>query len=221
MKNLVFVTLVAAAASLSTGCIISSDDDDGGSLCGDFASGACLDIVVDCPPDATGFDVTLATGTESESCSVGRIGILVDPGTHDLTVTPTSADFTFASDADTVTAADGDTVLIDFSTWPTGGFMAMTWTIDDSPPATGCADLQSGGVSSLATLIGSSEAYEDLFNCEDGAGVTSEIPLGDYTVVFALLDQNDASIADSEPREVNLVVEDQLEDLGNFNFVTQ
>jgi hypothetical protein len=222
MKNLVIVSLLAAASSLSTGCIISSDDD-GSSPCGDeeLNGGACLDIIVVCPPDATGFTVSGLVAAESEDCGVGEIPVLVDAGTYDLTVTPEAPDIDLASDGDTVTLGEGDTVQIVFDTWPLGGFMTMTWTIDDEDPAAGgCADLSSGGVSSLATVVGSSEAYEDLFDCEAGFGFTSETPLDDYTVVFSLLDQDDLSIADSTEQSVSLLSEDELVDLGNFNFVT-
>jgi hypothetical protein len=215
MKNQLSMAIVGAGVcAMAAGCAGPTDTD-----------WPMARFIVDCPPDAANFTVSVDARPESESCDVGEIVILLDPGTYDVVVTPTSASFDFLHATDTITVSAGDTDELIFDDWPTGGFMDLDWTIDDQDPDTGggCADLSSNGVSLVATVVGGDPAddfFDDVWPCEDGFGLTGEYPLDDYTVVFALLDENDESIADSAPREVSLEVEDQLEDLGIFNFST-
>jgi hypothetical protein len=220
MKNLVFVTMLAAGASLSTGCIISSDD--GPSPCDDreLEGGACLEIVVDCPGGATGFTTSGTGATENVSCATGFVAILVNPGTYTIDVTPTAPGVEFLSDSRTVTVNDFDVVSVGFVNWSPLGFMGLTWTIQGAQPsAANCSAIGGdGGVSTIATLAGTASAEEDLFDCEDGQGVTAGHELGDYVVAIALLNADELAVADAADQNVSLTVESEFYDLGNFNF---
>src|SRR5690606_41591034 len=107
MKKLVLTTLMAGSVAL-TGCVESSDvspcDDE------ELNGGACLEIVVECPPDATGFLVDGLAFEEDDSCASGGIAVLVDPGTYDLEITPIASDIDFVADFATVTLGDLDVV---------------------------------------------------------------------------------------------------------------
>lgn len=215
IKNLVTTSLLALGLSHATGCIIESD------------SGFDLDVSWVCPANADGIVISTRNVDNGQAnddafgCAEGNGIIVLDAGSWDVFATPEASGLSFASsDVEPVDAADGDLVLIDFSFPENDGFMALTWTIDDADPAPACGDLASAGVSLIATIAGTTTALEDLWNCGDGGGVTSPMPLDDYVAVFSLLNDVEESLADSEPRNVTLDYGDQLEDLGNFNFVT-
>jgi hypothetical protein len=208
MKNLVLS--MGMLTALGTGCVV---EDDGG---------VSLLFLVTCPPDASSFSVDVDGDPESASCDSGELEILVDPGTYDVVVTPTSGSFDFASDFENAfVVRDGDDLTLTFDEWPTGGFFALDWTIDDQDAdAAACDDLGSTDVSALATVVGSTQAFETTFDCADGGGTSDEVPPDDFTMVVALLNDAGESIADSEPRTVSIEVEGQLERLGTFNFTT-
>jgi hypothetical protein len=221
MRKLVFVSLFAAGASLATGCVAAEDDDPIVSPCDDaeLDGGACLDVIVECPPDATGFTIEDGSGIDEDFACGDVSALLVDAGSYEIIVTPTAPDAEFLSDSGTITLAEFDVGSIEFTSWPVDGFMTLSWTIaGDAPDAASCTDVDGDSVSTLATVAGGSDAVEDLFDCTAGFGTTDGLLLGDYVVAIALLNVDEESVADAEPQNVTLAYEDELVDLGNFNF---
>jgi hypothetical protein len=221
MKKLAFVSLFAAGAALATGCVAAEDDDPGVSPCDDaeLDGGACLDVIVECPPDATGFTIEDGSGIDEDFACGDYSALVVDAGSYEITVTPTGPDAEFRSDSGSITLAEFDVGSIEFTDWPVDGFLTLSWTIAGGmPDAAACTDVDGDGVSTIATLAGTDTAEEDIFDCTAGFGTTNEIPLGDYVVAIALLNTADESVADAEPQNVTLAFEDELVDLGNFNF---
>jgi hypothetical protein len=78
------------------------------------------------------------------------------------------------------------------------GFFIANWTFNGG--ANTCADYAatSDGVSILATVTGGTDAFDDVFNCEDGAGmnpaVTAPTPVDSYTISAALIDSQGLAI---------------------------
>ena len=99
-----------------------------------------------------------------------------------------------------------------------GGRFAATWTLESGGAAISCADVDSGGVEILSTLSGTTQGVSDTFSCENMAGTTGILPLGGYTVIVSVLDQNDAALGSSMPRNASLTDPGVDEDLGNFVF---
>jgi hypothetical protein len=89
----------------------------------------------------------------------------------------------------------------------------------DAPPGGvgECRDI-AGGIDIAATLMADDSLNATQFNCEDGAGTTQPFPLGDYTIVFAVLDQDDASLLDSQAITDSLDIGNEFVDLGNVVF---
>jgi len=118
--------------------------------------------------------------------------------------------------------ADDDAVLLLYLFPVDGGFFSLTWTLVDTGdnPLT-CAAVGAGGVSLLSTLVGTADAYEDIFDCAAGEGETAKLPVHDYTVVIDLLDDDvpPGSLATSAPRSVSIDFGNHRFDLGNFEFV--
>jgi hypothetical protein len=221
MKKLAFVSLFAAGAALATGCVAAEDDDPGVSPCDDaeLDGGACLDVIVECPPDATGFTIEDGSGIDEDFACGDYSALVVDAGSYEIIVTPTAPDIEFRSDSGTITLAEFDVGSIEFTDWGTDGYLTLSWTIaGDMPDAAGCTDVDGDSVSTIATVSGDTEGAEDLFDCTAGFGTTDGLPLGDYVVAIALLNTDEESVADAEPQNVTLASEDELFDLGNFNF---
>lgn len=221
MRKLVFVAFALVGLQAGTGCIISSDDDDGG-------SGTALDLFWTCPSQADtleieAFEVGASTGIpDSIDCAETQPArILYDAGEYDLYVTPVGAG-TFVTDYDTFGGPDGSLTELTFDFPEDFGFLYLTWTIDgDDATAASCSAVGAdGGVSVLATLVGTDEATDDLFDCDLGAATTDEVPVGDHTVDVSLLDENDIPISEPNPIDATVDFGSELEDLGNFDFVT-
>lgn len=123
--------------------------------------------------------------------------------------------------ADVTLDVDGDIVPVNFDILTDEGFLYATWAIiDDSDQVeVSCANAGAGAVSILSTLVGpNGMGYDDVFTCEDHEGMTSPLPLGEYTVVTSLLDDQDAVLGQSEARSVDILFGNELVDLGNFDF---
>jgi hypothetical protein len=84
------------------------------------------------------------------------------------------------------------------------GFFDVGWTLDPGCPAGATtAQVVSQRVNSAGDPIGS--AIEDLFDCEDGSGITAPLPLGDYDVSVNITDESTNDLfAQSDIAEVLL-----------------
>ena len=105
-----------------------------------------------------------------------------------------------------------------------GGRFSLTWSLTAGVGGAdiSCSDAGATGVSSIATLAGTTSGFDDIFTCGDGQGTTGILPLGDYTVVVSVLglDDNGDEIAlgTSLPRSESLIDPGVTEDLGDFTF---
>ena len=150
MKNLALLATLLGAG-LAQGCIISGDDDDDGgggvSPCDDRElegpPGACVDVLVTCPINATEFIVSGVGADVTVDCDVGEAPIVVSPGTYDLVVTPFEGVIEYPSRGETITVADGDILVLDRYVIEAGE-MELTWTIGDAVPSPDSCDSAPG-----------------------------------------------------------------------------
>lgn len=114
---------------------------------------------------------------------------------------------------DVAVLLDIPTVLIN------DGYMTVTWNFVDSVGGVlTCADVFSASVDVLATVAGTTEATSDVWNCVDGVGTTSPLPIDDYTVVVEVLNEADEALEVSASKPVSIEFGNQFVDLGNYTF---
>lgn len=212
----------------ATGCIITTDDgDEFGSFNVAWAStGAC-------PADAAAEVISQnqSTGevfTDIYFCTDGIGSTASLPlGTYDVWVEITSDDgsalFAQSNAVSATLALDGDFVAVDIPVFPMDeGYFGLTWSLlDGGGNALTCAEVGSAGVDIVATSASTSEAIVDVFNCEDGTGISAEYPIDTYTIVVDVLDSQDAALGSSVAREESITFGNELVDLGNFDFTFQ
>ncbi len=239
MKKLVFAALMLGGLAQTTGCIITSDDDDDD----DVVNTAQFDVTWDLTEGESEVAAACAdwgietiqvvsaptTGTEYidlYNCTDGFNA--TDPlplGDYTVWVNALDAgDNMVAQSNSQMSTLDlgGDLVPLTFSFPVDGGYFALTWDlVDTGDNVLTCSEVGSGGVGVLSTIVGTADAYDDLFNCEDGEGVTAKVDVADYTVVVDILDTAEppGSLGSSEPRTVSIDYGNHLNDLGNFEFV--
>ncbi|HTE50637.1 MAG TPA: hypothetical protein VK698_07200 [Kofleriaceae bacterium] len=231
MKKLVLGTLLTAGLlQAGTGCIISGDDDDDDVTVDDGDDGVAGLLYEPswlCPPDAETITINVvpvgsSTGFEDNfDCAVGEASIQLDAGSYDATITPEGSIGTFLELTDSFDGNDGDLIAATYDTFPEdAGYFFLTWTIDGEDPAVACDELASAGVGVLSTLVGTADATDDTFDCDAGQGLSTEVPIGDYTVEVSLLDQDELAIDSFEPTTEAIDFGDQLNDLGDYDFST-
>lgn len=160
-----------------------------------------------------------------------------------------------AVEEDVLVTAGDTTVVDTFDILLNDAFFAFTWTLTEGAAPLDCADVPrnvactiaggecdvfpggicdevagvcrapSSGIDIAATLMDDQSLNATQFNCEDGEGVTQPFPLGDYTIVFAVLeddneDGEDLAIPESvtDPITDTLEVGNEIVDLGNVEF---
>ncbi len=248
MKNLVFSSLLLVGLSQATGCIIESGDDDTGVV---HAEWNLIERLATDPPADNPIDCAGAGVVSIAVHSLPDSGLDCDPNFGgnecidlfdcvDLNgaTLPIFADsYTVWVDAldandnliaqsfsqSAVVSGGGDTHLTFAFPVDVGNF-DLTWTLVDdatNAPLT-CADVGAGGVSVIATPVLNQSTFTDnIFDCTDGGGMAIDNQLGENTVVVSILDQNDASLGESVPRNESLAFGNEVVDLGNFEFAFQ
>lgn len=245
MKKLVLGTiLMAGLLQGGAGCIISGDDDD------DDVGDVSDDVTDDsddvgqpeflfraefiCPPEADEVVITptpVGSGQSQDGeifgCEEEFGEILFSPGDFDIEVLPVNAsDDVFLAQVVTISGDDGDEVVEEFVFPQDGGFFQFTWTIDDVEPDLSCAEIGADAVAIDATFLDDPDLeLVDEFPCEDGVGLTDldpeGWPLGEYVLDISLIDAKGFAISDPAPLDGEFIdFADQLNDLGNINFVT-
>lgn len=228
MNKLVFAALMLGGLSQATGCIITSDDDDPAAQLS--VNWQLTSTGGDpCPPNGSVEVVSQRSGgaefIDIYDCVAGEgVTAPLPLGTYTVWVNViTEDDLLWAQSfaTDVTLDLEGEVVPLNFDILTDEGYLFATWTLTEevtNDPLT-CAEVGANGVSILSTLVDSGGmGYDDIFACEDGEGTTSPLPIGDYTVVTTLLDDNDASLGSSEARDVAITYGNELVDLGNFEF---
>ena len=119
-----------------------------------------------------------------------------------------------ALDLDGVTSVDVNLAI-------GNGFFTYNWALEDQQQnaISSCGDVVGeAGVSMLATLAGSTDAFDDLFNCEDGFNNPSPVPsdplpIGNYVIVGSIINSAGQALGTSEPLNASLEQGNEYEDL--------
>ena len=210
MKKLVMSALVLGALSQAAGCIFVTDDgDETGSIdvAWTLADGGCADA-------DTATINALLTGDSTPykdiyNCSDGS-GLTQDLplGTYTVWVDMTNGSggsLVAQSEAVDITlGTDGQLATADFAINVTNGYVDAGWTFSNGES---CANyVGENGISVLSTEVGNgANAYDDVFDCEDGFGTTAEIPAFlDYTVVVSIIDGNGAVLGDAPAETITI-----------------
>ena len=225
MNKLALSALMTCGLFQATGCIITTDDGfDSGSFSVTWGSDA------ECPAGAAAEIISLNVVTQEVfsdiyNCTDGSGTTAALPlGDYDVFIDVTDADGTTVFGQSFLQTAslnfDGDFVSVDLDIG--SGAFGLTWSMVDGvgAPLT-CGDVFAGGVDIIATLASTTHALVDIFDCNAGQGVSAPLYLGDYTLVVDVLDEADGALGTSVPRDESLVEDDELVDLGNFEFTFQ
>ena len=229
MKKLVLTAVLAAGISQAAGCIISSGDDVSGDpvIIADISLSnggpnplLCVNDRQD-PRGQDGLRVNARlTGTQSGfsdvyNCNVvalqtpplttgfGQYDVWVDYFTdRGFPDDPSQWVVVETTNFQTVDISDGSDIHVVADLEVDHGFFNPIWSLSDhsvNPPAPVTSCPQGTSVEITSTISGSSTAFDDVFNCEDGFNdpngtYTSPLPLDDYTIAADLLDSQDNPI---------------------------
>lgn len=224
MKKLVLAALFIGGLSQAAGCIITTEEDDTGHF------DLTWSLVPDCGIASTASVHSLHSNGQEfidvyDCIDGGGLTAPLPFGNYTVWVDFLDASNNTIAQSFSQTATidlGGEHVALSFTSIPRDqGFFAATWTINDGTNDLACADVGAGGVSILSTLVGSGgTGFDDIFDCSAGTGTTAGLDIGDYVVVVSLLETGtDANLGSSMPRNASLLWGNQLEDLGNFEFV--
>jgi hypothetical protein len=235
-----------AAASLSTGCIIEGETGNVVAVNWDIVARDATSPTtwVNNPASNLGCPVGFDTARFIAQ-PVDNLGNVIGSDVFDLFNCASGAGITagydpglykmwveITNDAETQLYAQSAAAYVDLSTGDAsfnaeivdnGGYFSLAWSLSGNGSSSSCSQvIGENGVSVLATVTGSADAYEDLFDCEQGAAVTAALPHGSYTVATALLNQQDQSIGDA-PVQTNRIIDDPNEfvDLGTLVIALQ
>jgi hypothetical protein len=183
-----------------------------------------------CPPGATTAAVNALRAGDQDpyvdlyDCAAGA-GAAADlpAGEYEVWVDLASDNGTIIyaqSESATLTLDDGELALVDFVIDGYNGFWDVSWTLHNANnTATTCAAVANqNGVSVLSTNSSTTDALDSVWNCTDGEDpnvVTNDpVPVGDYVVSVALLDNADNAIGAAPDIVASIVYGNEFHDLG-------
>lgn len=234
MKKLVLGALLAAVAS-STGCIVSDSTDAVVSARWSFTHYEDNTARI-CP---TGFQTTAIISQPWDPISNRLVGSPVEDlfDCDDLRGTTAPLDGIFLvwvqveNDAGTsvyaksksiyIDTADGD-VTLDFPIYDDAGYFFLTWDLEDAATGAPMTCEQAGlvggdrGVETTATIVGTTFAESDVFDCDEYFGTTAPLLADTYTVSIDAV-ENGQAVSSEATVLINKVITapSGLTDLGH------
>lgn len=99
-----------------------------------------------------------------------------------------------------------------------GGYFQFAWNLigEESNNALTCATAGGDGVELISTLTSTTTAYDDIFDCTDGTGITAGLPAGGYTISTDVLNGTDASIGTAPALTNTIQAPNKITDLGTI-----
>ena len=227
MKTITRLALLSALLAPATGCIFVSDDDPDPDP--DPDQTGTLDVTwnllddgaaAGCPgPDATIVAQPAGGGSPYQDiydCADGG-GLAADLPVGDYTVWVDISDgstLLAQSEAVDLSVDAGDLIDVIYDIDVANGFFDVSWEIAGSS----CSGVNAGGVSVLSTLSGTTQGIDDVFDCADGENpaiaTTGALPIGDYVVSVAVLDQSDLAIGEADEIQESITFGNEFVDLG-------
>ncbi len=228
MKRIVLASLIALAASQAAGCVITSGDDDGGEDA--FISATwklrseATNSDATCPP---GFTTAAlynqpidANGNNAGQVFIDLFNCEANAGTSaPLPPTTYLTWVEITNDNNTSVYAQSLSAVVDVTvsdkTFNTqilvdGGYFELAWDLRGAATnnTLSCAQANAaGGVEAVGTQVSNpNNSNSDIFDCEDGRGVTAGYTTGQYTVSVAALNASEQSIG-TAPELTNKTIE--------------
>lgn len=236
MKRFVLASLIALAASQAAGCIITSGDDTGSDA---FISATWTlrsertNTTAPCPP---GYD-TAALYNQPVDANFNPVGSpIIDlfdcvAGAGTSAPLPPTVYQTWVEIADhnntsvyakslsafvDVTVTDktfNSQILVD------GGYFMLQWALQGATTNAPLSCAQAGvngGIEAVATEVTTgSNSASDIFDCEDGRGITAGYTEGTYTIIVDAFDANNNQLGRA-PDLLNKVIQapNRVTDIG-------
>jgi hypothetical protein len=230
MKKLAFAALLCGGiAQMGTGCVITSDDPiviyDGtitaswSLVAGDANTpeycpdGTTMEVITE---DASGYQII-----DKFYCADGGGVIERAPGVYDVwtRLTDDTSFFTYAmSTSVQVGVEQGADRPIEFTFSVDRGSFYFGWEIVYGNELSDCNEPGIGNLGVATTVVNDPNTfYDDEAFCDDYRFTVPGLPLGDYVVSVALLDENDnLAVYTAEPVEASIEYGNHFNDLGIF-----
>lgn len=211
MKNLVLASLIALTASQAAGCIITSGDDSEDAFIGAkwTLRSEATNSTATCPP---GFNTAALYNQPVDSAGNDAGPVIVDlfdcaAGAGTSAPLPPTTYLTWveiANDNNTQVYAQSLSAYVDVTTSDKtfetqilvdGGYFQFAWDLRGASTnsALSCQDAgvaggKPAGIQLQAFISGSNESSADIFDCEDGSGITAGYVAGNYDVLIDAID---------------------------------
>jgi hypothetical protein len=241
MKNILTLSLVLGAAALAGGCIITSNNNNGGNTgtvtatwdLQDWNDAGKAPIAANCPAGAdTAIVYSLAAGDTNTADAVKDLFTCSDFGgttapilngnyTEWVEITDHSGATLYAqSNSQTAGVRIGGDTALTFPFQVNRGYAAAAWTLQGaSTHATiTCTQAVASGVE-LNNMVGSNIPIADQFTCTDGQGTTYPLPIANYSMTVAAIDNSNPPKelgAATQAGAVNVQYGNQLINQGSF-----
>jgi hypothetical protein len=232
MKKLVFAALLCGGvAQMGTGCVITSGDDDPNVVIYDGTITASWFLVagdgndpVYCPDGTTMEVITVDSRgdqiVDKFYCTDGGGIIERAPGVYEVwtRLTDDTSTLTYAmSTSVQVSVEQGIDSPIEFEFSLDRGSFYFSWEIDYDGQPSDCTEPGIGDVAVTMTLVGPNTLFAEEAACNAYSVTTLGVPLGDYVVSVALLDEfNELAIYTAEDVEASIEYGNHFNDLGLF-----
>ncbi len=236
MKNLIVGSLIALAASQAAGCIITSGDDteDAFITANWKITHLAPEMNISCPP---GFD-TAALYNQPVDSNFNPFGSaivdLFDCEAHSGTSAPLAPGIyqswiEIANHDNTSVYAQSLSAIVDvidqdktFSAQilENGGYFQLQWNLvgAQSNQSLSCAAAgAAGGVDVTGTVVSSTEANSDVFDCEDFFGITAGYRAATYTVSVSALDGSESPLGIAPAMTKTIGERNAVTNLGTIN----
>ena len=201
--QLVSTPLACPGGQFDTAAVISQATDSGGNPIGNCGpstpAGTCFVDLFNC---------------------VDMAGTVVLPGGNYLrwiAITNNNGSQTYAQTPSAYITVDAATDSFGGTIVDNGGFFQVAWNITDGGSPVSCSAIPGqDGVGVTSTLVGTINAVDDLFTCEDGISLTGGIPAGNYEVSVAVVNTQNESLGTAPTISGTIGELNQITDLGTI-----
>lgn len=215
MKNLVLASLIALTASQAAGCIITSGDDTEDAYISATWTlrSEATNSTATCPP---GFDTAAlynqaldggpcdSTGATTcidlFPCSAGQgtsAPLLPAEYTTWIEIANTNNTQQYAQSLSAVVDVTTSDKTFNTQILVDGGYFQFAWDLRGASTNAALSCAQAGvdggrpaGIQLQAFISGSNQSNADIFDCEDGSGITAGYVAGSYEVLIDAIDPN-------------------------------
>ncbi len=156
------------------------------------------------------------------SCSAGSGTVApLTEGRYRVWLESTNATDTmkYASSTSAILDLTGTGLSFTANIYTDGGYFKWTWDLVGevtNNPLT-CAAAGTDSVDMISTVTSSTSAYDDVFDCLDGAGLTAALPAGGYTVSISALNGADESLGTAPALTNQIQAPNKVTDLGTVS----